>query len=268
MRALAIHRRRGGNAANTAVVLAQLLPVDRVRWMGCLPAASADAQFGLDDLSANGVDSTLCERVAGVAEPVGVPTALIISSRATGSRTIVSSRRGLRELSPSHFAAGLPSEPQWVHLEAREPRTVGQMAQEVADRRKGGAAHQPWRLSIEIEKPAITVGDALSLVVHAEAAFFSRDWIEAHAAELLKGSEDTAGTDTAGTDTAGTDTAGTDTAGTDTDAAASSGGAAAVADHIGLRCLRALEMASDARAHVDTNRVDERVWIVGWGVST
>lgn len=136
--------------------------------MGPVPPRCADeaAGFVLADLEAHGVDTSLREEVAEAASDVGgadasgapgLPTSAIVQSAATGSRTIISCRRGLRELGPAHFRARLPSlcasagaALGWVHLEGRQYATVVEMAREVEARRSGGEA---WRLSVELEKP-------------------------------------------------------------------------------------------------------------------
>ena len=54
MRALSVERRRGGNAANTAVVLRQLAPEDaKIRWMGLVPGSGDDGggTFALAELA-------------------------------------------------------------------------------------------------------------------------------------------------------------------------------------------------------------------------
>ena len=57
MRALSVERRRGGNAANTAVVLRQLAPEDaKIRWMGLVPGSGDDGggTFALAELEKSG----------------------------------------------------------------------------------------------------------------------------------------------------------------------------------------------------------------------
>ena len=105
-RALATWRSRGGNASNTAVVLAELFgEAGRVAWMGAVPSEDdPDTAFVLEAMRVVGVDTRSLEPVGGDA---GQPRAIIVLSRAIGTRTIISSRQGLRELSPTHFARAL-----------------------------------------------------------------------------------------------------------------------------------------------------------------
>jgi ketohexokinase len=195
VRAAAIRKRRGGNAASTACVLAQLKQSgDVVRWMGPLPAEGDDAAvaFVLDDMSAHGVDTSFRELVAtqpGDSSPLGVPSATVIVSQARGTRTIISSRRNLRELSPEHFALRLAeiqshAAVPWVHIECRTFDSARDMARELRSRPQQRAE---WKLSIEIEKPAFGVDEVLELLSLANVAFFSSAWVECHYETLAKG---------------------------------------------------------------------------------
>ena len=117
-----------------------------------------------------------------------MPTSMILSSRATGSRTIVSSRRGLRELCAEYFSREvLPALVRehpvlWLHFEGREPGSVARMVAE-ADRARLAA----WRLSVEVEKPTFTPEAVLTLLAGADVAFVSREWVLRNAAALLGG---------------------------------------------------------------------------------
>jgi ketohexokinase len=138
VRALAQRRVRGGNAANTLEVLAQL--GQRCHWAGTL-GDDAAADFIRADLSGRGIDAS-----HGVPVPRGVtPTSFIALSRATGSRTIVH-YRDLRELSAADFAripvAGL----DWIHFEGRNaPETAAMIARSRRDAPRAG-------ISLELEK--------------------------------------------------------------------------------------------------------------------
>lgn len=187
-RATAVLRRRGGNASTTACVLAQLIPqASTVHWMGVVPAPGQDdgaVKHVLDDMDAFGVDTALRETVEPTAgQSLGVPSANIIVSEASGSRTIISSRRGMREVSPEHFqmhGTRLAST-CWVHLEGREYASVIQMAQQTSS----------GRLSVEIEKPSLSIEQVLDFASCAHLILFSRDWVETHAASLADGGPNT-----------------------------------------------------------------------------
>lgn len=189
-RALSVRRQRGGNASTTAVVLRQLLdgPRKTVHWMGAVPAAASDMRtLVLNQMRAAGVETRLRDEVS---EPtpgdvtIDIPSAIIMLSKATGSRTVVSNRRGLRELSPDHFASQLPNlghqsadSSGWVHLECREYASAVKMTREVGARRRAG---EPWTMSIEIEKPVLGVGQVVELCMAAQVVFFSQEWLEEH----------------------------------------------------------------------------------------
>ena len=120
-RMLSCTRKRGGNAGTNAVVLAQLVGTQGlVSWVGVSPGADdVDGNFAVGELKGAGVHTAWREEVAGS----GQPTSYITLSRKTGTRTIVSTRNGMRELSPAHFAATLETAAAatpplgWIHLE-------------------------------------------------------------------------------------------------------------------------------------------------------
>ena len=97
--------------------------------MCAAPVSDPDTAFALASLAHEaGVDASLREEFDGV----GQPAAFITVSRSTGSRTIISSRNGLPELTSAHFVRVLPAlladreKPlAWVHFEAREPERRG-----------------------------------------------------------------------------------------------------------------------------------------------
>lgn len=245
-RALSSARRRGGNAGNSAVVLARLLaahaPDCTVSWMGVVPSASnADAAFALAELARDAIDTSLLEEAGG--DAVGQPTSFITLSRTTGSRTIVSTRNGCRELSAEHFAralaladaqAGSLGEPAWCHLECREMPSVARMAEAYRAHRVASVpgAGARWRfLSIEVEKPHMEVGALLPVFALCDAIFLSREFLERNQRAILGGGGGGGGRDGCGQSGAG-------------------------AEHLAVRCLRALLAQSPGcRA----------LWMVGWG---
>jgi hypothetical protein len=224
--------------------------------MGLLPAPGAGDEDGVrfvtGSLHALGVDTALAELVASPdGQPsLGVPTATIIQSNATGSRTIISSRRGLdREVSPAWFAARLPdvfsaAAPHangWIHLETREFASVVQLAREARRRLQDVAGGGAWRVSIEVEKPAISVSEAIELGLCADVLFLSRDWAERHAHELV-GPQAAAATDDA---CAPPEVAQTEAA----DDACAEGGPPSD-EHVALRVLRQVACRTAAKGRV------------------
>jgi sugar/nucleoside kinase (ribokinase family) len=234
-RALSSTRRRGGNAGNSAVVLARLLaahaPDNAVSWVGVVPSrAHPDSAFALGELARDHIDTSLLEELGAGA--LGHPTAFIVQSRATGSRTIVSTRNGCRELSVSAFEAalgaaeaaaadGTAGAPAWCHLEAREMPSVGEMAAAYRRARQPTAARR--FLSLEVEKPHLVPAELLPVFALCDVIFLSREFLERNQAAILG------------------------------DAGAAVG---ADAEPLALRCLRALTaQVAGCRA----------MWVVGWG---
>lgn len=134
------HRRRGGNAANTLAVLAQL--GHRCAWAGTW-ADEPDGRWILADLEAGGVRTDPAVRVAAGESPISY----ITLARDTGSRTIVH-YRDLPELTASDLATGDLTAYRWVHLEAR-PNT-----NEIRRMQRLVREHNPRAsISLEVEKP-------------------------------------------------------------------------------------------------------------------
>eukprot|EP00439_Symbiodinium_sp_Y106_P082065 s1259_g21.t1 len=181
----------GGNGANSCRVLAQLVPSGQsVSSLGIVPAqGDADGEFALKILQAGGVETSLLQR-GSAADDAGLPTSFVLLSADSGARTIISSRRGLKEMDASHLKEVLKQVEDgaplcWCHLECRQMPGVLQMASilrpEVPDFRS------PLKpiLSVEVEKPALEVGALLPLLQRCDVAFFSSDFIRAQASNLL-----------------------------------------------------------------------------------
>lgn len=140
VRAQAQHRRRGGNAANTLAVLAQL--GHRCAWAGTW-ADEPDGRWIVADLEARGVRTEPAVRVQSGKSP----TSYITLARATGSRTIVH-YRDLPELTAADLAAPDLTAYRWVHLEARPHTDEIRRMQRLVRERNPGAS-----ISLEVEKP-------------------------------------------------------------------------------------------------------------------
>ena len=237
IRSISVTRRRGGNAATNACVLAQLV-TQPVKWAGPVPANGADGavDFGLNAMKAYGVDVSLHEKVPDEAEQqaLGMPTAVILVSQATGSRTIVSSRRGMREISPMYVRDQiLPNLPPtcWLHFEAREFQSVVDIVSQADTSRRTG-----WRLSIEVEKPSFNVDQLLAFVSCVDVCFISREWAEANAHSLLAGCT----LDEHRADVPD-------------------------ASHLAFQVLRALEKRFEVSHPTSANRARRVIWIMAWG---
>jgi ketohexokinase len=163
IRALSQETRMGGNAANTAVVLAQLgLSVD---WVGNLPLATPLIAATFAGFSV-GFD---------LASPVSdhaAPTSYITLSQATGSRTIVH-HRSMPEYPAVDFERIDLSCFDWVHFEGRAVEELARMLLHV--RRFPGVG-----LSLEVEKPRDGIEE---LMGEADLLLCSRHYAEARGFE-------------------------------------------------------------------------------------
>jgi ketohexokinase len=138
IRALAQRIARGGNAANTLVVLSQL--GHTCAFAGAL-ASDAQSEVILADLHGAGVETATCVR-----HPRGgTPTSYVALSRAAGSRTIIH-HRDLPELTAAEFAAIDLDAFDWVHFEGRNPAETAVMLSECRRR-------PTLTISLEVEKP-------------------------------------------------------------------------------------------------------------------
>jgi ketohexokinase len=137
VRALERHARRGGNCANSLAVLAQR--GHRVEWVGTV-ADDADSRVLLAAAAREHVDTA--HRV--VCPGGRTPVSHVVTSRATGSRTIVH-YRDLPELDAAAFAEVPLTGIHWVHFEGRNVSALRAMLERVRD--------FGTPCSLEIEKP-------------------------------------------------------------------------------------------------------------------
>jgi ketohexokinase len=139
VRALSHTVRRGGNATNTLVVLSQL--GHACEWGGVW-VDEPEARIVRADLERYAIGMQYCQRVA----EGKLPTSYIVSSRASGSRTIVH-YRNVPEFDFVSFRA-IPLERfDWLHFEARNVAETHRML-DFARRR-----HPNLPISLEVEKP-------------------------------------------------------------------------------------------------------------------
>lgn len=161
LRALASVTLPGGNAANTAGVLAQA--GHRVDLAATIAVGSEGAAL-LSLLRERGIGTDTCVRVPG-----RVPTSHILRARDTGSRTIVHFR-DLPELAAAEFRRITLSGYDWFHFEGRNPCALPAMLRAA----RGAVVDSP--LSLELEKPRQGLDQALPL---ADVLLFSRGWAQA-----------------------------------------------------------------------------------------
>ncbi|WP_019626940.1 PfkB family carbohydrate kinase [Thioalkalivibrio sp. ALJT] len=158
IRALASTTQPGGNATNTATILAQF--GHRSGLAAVIAEGAAGDALG-DRLEDLGLELGACVR-----RPGGTPTSCILRSRETGSRTIVH-HRDLPELSANDLT-GVPwAEYDWLHFEGRNP---AELARILADAR-AEIVDQP--LSLELEKPRPGLDACLP---YADVIMLSRAW--------------------------------------------------------------------------------------------
>ncbi|MGD8885253.1 MAG: PfkB family carbohydrate kinase, partial [Gammaproteobacteria bacterium] len=131
--------RRGGNTANTLVVLSQL--GHRCRWLGTLADDLNSMVIG-DDFARYNIDTTGCEIITGGK----TPTSYITLNQRNGSRTIVH-YRDLPELSATAMNNIPLQHAHWVHFEGRNEIHTRYMIDHVKKQ------HASLPVSIEIEKP-------------------------------------------------------------------------------------------------------------------
>ena len=148
MRALAKTRVMGGNACNSARVLAML--GDQVELVSSL-AQDAWGDWLLQQLSAQGISTQYCRQLTGFS----TPESSIWLSRANGSRTIVH-HRNLPELTLTELRQIPVENYQWIHLEGRNIETLATYLTEL-----GGFN---GRISLEIEKNRAGIESLLALV--------------------------------------------------------------------------------------------------------
>lgn len=138
VRALSQQVLRGGNAANTAVVLARL--GHRAAFAGVL-AADYAADLIRRDLQMHEVDITHCRVFA----EGHTPTSCVTLNAVNGSRTIVH-YRDLPEFGAVNFMQMDLSGCDWVHFEGRDCKATAQMLEHA----RGCAG---LGTSLEVEKP-------------------------------------------------------------------------------------------------------------------
>ncbi len=162
MRARERYVRRGGNTANTLVVLSQLGIA--CSWAGML-VDNEDGTLIRDDLLAHGIDTGLCH----YAGHGSVPVSTILINTRSGSRTIIH-HRDLAEYSARYFESIDLESFDWLHFEGRNVAATRLMLERVRRLRP------QVPVSLEIEKPRDGID---SLFAWADVLLFSRGYAEA-----------------------------------------------------------------------------------------
>ena len=146
MRARALRTVRGGNAANTAVVLSQL--GHKVDFLGAL-ADSPESFVITNDLEQHNINFDYCPKMPG--KP---PTSSIYLS---GSSRSIVHYRDLPELASSHIESISMREVDWVHFEGRNVNQVQLMMTHVRKQKPS------LFVSLELEKPRDSIEDLFPL---------------------------------------------------------------------------------------------------------
>lgn len=158
MRASAQEIRPGGNAANTAAVLAQ--QGHETDFLGTIARDTAGESL-LEAMRSRHINTQHCPRLPGV-----TPASYITLNQLNGSRTIVH-YRDLPELSSSQFPVDAVTNYDWLHFEGRNVPEIRKMLALVhAGKTKPG-------ISLEVEKPR---DDIASLYAFADILLFSRTY--------------------------------------------------------------------------------------------
>ncbi|XP_019736456.1 ketohexokinase isoform X2 [Hippocampus comes] len=156
---------RGGNASNSCTVLSLL--GSPCAFMGSLCAGPV-ASFILEDFQRFQVEvHSPHERAACV-----TPTSLVISSAATGSRTILHMNSNIPDVTCEDFSAVDLSAFKWIHWEGRNADEQLKMMAEVARYNAASPPQHRIVVSVEIEKPREKL---YQLFPHADVVFVSKD---------------------------------------------------------------------------------------------
>ena len=161
VRAVAQDIRRGGNSANTLVVLSQL--GHQCHWLGSL-ADDASSKLIARDLEAFGINHSGCE----IHQAGTTPTSYITLNKHNGSRTIVH-YRDLPEMSATTFENFAIEKIDWIHFEGRNVQQTRKMLTHLRT-----TGFNPI-ISIEIEKPRDQLEDLFGT---ANIYFFSRSFAD------------------------------------------------------------------------------------------
>lgn len=136
---------KGGNAANTSQVLAQLGL--EVHLFSAFAARNSMSDFARSSLEQDKVITKHC----AVLESCGFPTSCCIVAENTGSRTILHGRNGMPELTTENFKVIDLMEYSWVHFEGRGFPHLKEIVSHAYTIRK--EKNLDFKISIEFEKP-------------------------------------------------------------------------------------------------------------------
>ncbi|XP_046843219.1 ketohexokinase-like [Xenia sp. Carnegie-2017] len=168
MRALSQKWQKGGNAANTAVILRQTLKVN----CDVLCSFNTDmaGRFVRGELERRGISTDNCP----LHENCGFPTSCVVVNHETGSRTIIHSRNNLPELSFSHFDELDLTLYTWIHFEGRRNELeIKKMIKKIRDFNR--THNIEIKISVELEKKR---DELKMLLTIANVVFIGKDYAQ------------------------------------------------------------------------------------------
>lgn len=163
---------RGGNAANTATVLAHLGA--RTEFMGTLVRDKC-LVFLTDDFKTTDVSIENCVYL----DPGNhkFPTSVLILSNTTGSRTALPDFKGVTELSFEHFDKLDLKQYNWIHFEGRANNPdIPKMIDKVVSYNAVCADESKIKVSVEIEHPHSICPQLVQLFPKADVVLVSKDY--------------------------------------------------------------------------------------------
>ncbi|HID82989.1 MAG TPA: carbohydrate kinase [Chromatiales bacterium] len=158
MRAESQEIRLGGNAANTATVLAQ--HSHDVHFLGTVASDSAGKAL-IREMQNNNIHTQHCPRMTG-----STPTSYITLNQENGSRTIIH-YRDLPEFSAPDFPMDAISTFDWFHFEGRNVAETRKMLEAIRSQKVDQS------ISLEVEKCHENIESLFEL---ADVLLFSRDY--------------------------------------------------------------------------------------------
>ena len=170
MRALSQRWQKGGNAANTAVVLTQTLATKCE--LLCSLNSGIEGQYVKAELQKRGVLLENCP----INKNCGFPTSCVLINSVSGSRTIVHARNNLPELELTDFEKLDLSLYSWIHFEGRRNfDDIIKMMKKVRDFRR--EQNVQIKVSVELEKQR---GAELvtALLDQADVVFIGKDFAQ------------------------------------------------------------------------------------------
>ncbi|XP_038052599.1 ketohexokinase-like isoform X2 [Patiria miniata] len=159
---------RGGNAANTSVVLAQLGV--KTEFIGTL-ADSTLSRLMVEDFHKYGVLIDHCIYHNNCKPPMSC----IIVNSSSGTRTILHSNRSLPEVMYEDFELLNLNNYTWIHFEGRNVEEVLKMSERVVMHNgQFIESHDRIQISLELEKPGLKPSFC-KLLPKADVVFLSKD---------------------------------------------------------------------------------------------